>query len=182
MKSIDAVHTDTLRRDLPAFRAGDTVRVHVKIKEGDKERIQVFSGTVIKISGTGVRRSFLVRRLVSGQGVERTFPLHSPRVKSIEVTSRGKARRARLYYLRDRVGKAVRLPANFGKNQGPSSHRGLPTEAVVAAAAAPADADNADQAAPTEAVTPDQAAPADADPPDQAAPAEADEKAPETEE
>lgn len=150
MDQIRQLELENMKNDLPAFNAGDTVDVHYLIREGDKERIQVFSGTVIKISGTGVRRSFLVRRLVSGQGVERTFPLHSPRVKSIEVTSRGKARRARLYYLRDRVGKAVRLPANFGKNQGPSSHRGLPTEAVVPAPAAPAEAEAEESAPETE--------------------------------
>lgn len=140
MDQIRQLELENMKNDLPAFNAGDTVDVHYLIREGDKERIQIFSGTVVKISGAGVRRSFLVRRLVSGQGVERTFPLHSPRVKSIEVTSRGKARRARLYYLRDRVGKAVRLPANFGKNQGPSSQRGMPSEAVTPAAApAPAE-------------------------------------------
>ena len=90
-----------------------------------KERIQIFSGTVIKIAGTGLRRTFLVRRLVGGQGVGRSFPLHCPRVKGIQGKARGKAGRARLYYLRDRVGKAVRLPANFGKNRGPSSQRGM---------------------------------------------------------
>ena len=139
MDQIRQLELENMKSDVPAFNAGDTVDVHYLIREGNKERIQIFSGTVLKISGTGVRRTFLVRRLVSGQGVERTFPLHSPRVKSIEVTARGKARRARLYYLRDRVGKAVRLPANFGNNQGPSSQRGLPTSPVSPPAAAPAE-------------------------------------------
>lgn len=125
MDQIRQLELENMKNSLPEFNVGDAVDVHYQIREGDKERIQIFSGTVIKIGGAGVRRSFLVRRLVAGEGVERHFPLHSPRVKDIVVKSRGKARRARLYYLRDRVGKAVRLPANFGKNKGPSSLRGL---------------------------------------------------------
>ncbi len=109
MDQIRQLELENMKSDLPAFNAGDTVDVHYLIREGDKERIQIFSGTVIKISGTGVRRTFLVRRLVAGQGVERLFPLHSPRVKDIVVTARGKARRARLYYLRDLRGKKARL-------------------------------------------------------------------------
>ena len=130
MDQIRQLELENMKNSLPSFNAGDAVDVHYLIREGDKERIQVFSGTVIKIKGAGLRRTCLVRRLVAGEGVERTFPLHSPRVKDIIVKSRGKARRARLYYLRDRVGKAVRLPANFGKNQGPSSLRGLPETPV----------------------------------------------------
>jgi large subunit ribosomal protein L19 len=148
MDQIRQLELENMKSDLPSFNAGDTVDVHYLIREGDKERIQIFSGTVIKIAGTGVRRTFLVRRLVSGQGVERTFPLHSPRVKDIQVTARGKARRARLYYLRDRVGKAVRLPANFGKNRGPSSRRGLSAGDVTAVPApAPAQAEESTPAA-----------------------------------
>ena len=128
MDQIRQLELENMKSSVPAFNTGDTVDVSYLIREGDKERIQIFTGTVIKIAGTGVRRTFLVRRLVAGEGVERIFPLHSPRVKDIKVKSRGKARRARLYYLRDRVGKAVRLPANFGKNRGPSSQRGLPAE------------------------------------------------------
>ncbi len=108
------------------------------IREGDKERIQVFSGTVIAIKGAGIRRSILVRRLVAGEGVERLFPLHSPRVHDIKVKSRGRARRAKLYYLRDRVGKGVRLKANFGKRRGPSSRRGLPGTTAAKTPEAPA--------------------------------------------
>jgi large subunit ribosomal protein L19 len=126
MDQIRQLELENMKTSLPEFNVGDAVDVHYLIREGDKERIQIFSGTVIKISGTGLRRSFLVRRLVAGEGVERTFPLHSPRVKDIERRTRGKTRRARLYYLRDRVGKAVRLPANFGKSKGSSSLRGLP--------------------------------------------------------
>ena len=109
MRSIDAVHTDPLRKDLPAFRSGDTVRVHVRIKEGDKERIQVFEGVVIRRQGAGVRESFTVRKLSFGVGVERTFPLHTPIVEKIEVGARGDVRRAKLYYLRDRIGKAAKV-------------------------------------------------------------------------
>jgi large subunit ribosomal protein L19 len=143
MDPIRQLELENMKNSLPAFNTGDTVDVHYLIREGDKERIQVFTGTVIKIGGAGVRRSFLVRRLVAGEGVERTFPLHSPRVQDIQVKARGKARRARLFYLRDRIGKAVRVPANFGKSQGPSSQRGMPATPVNPAAAAPEDAGEA---------------------------------------
>jgi large subunit ribosomal protein L19 len=126
MDPIRQLELENMKNSLPVFNAGDTVDVHYLIREGDKERIQVFTGTVVKIGGAGVRRNCLVRRLVAGEGVERTFPLHSPRVKDIVVKARGKARRARLYYLRDRIGKAIRVPANFGKNKGASSQRGMP--------------------------------------------------------
>jgi len=98
-----------MRTDLPEFESGDTVRVHVKIKEGDKERIQVFEGVVIKRSGGGLRESFTVRKISYGVGVERIFPVHSPRIDKIEVSKFGKVRRAKLYYLRDRRGKSARL-------------------------------------------------------------------------
>jgi large subunit ribosomal protein L19 len=149
MDQIRQLELENMKNSLPAFNVGDTVNVHYLIREGDKERIQIFSGTVIKIGGAGVRRSFLVRRLVAGEGVERSFPLHSPRVKDIEVKARGKARRARLFYLRDRVGKAVRLPANFGKNQGPSSQRGLPGTPVSAAPAETPSAESSETTAET---------------------------------
>lgn len=141
MDQIRQLELENMKSSIPAFNVGDTVDVHYLIREGDKERIQVFTGTVIKIGGAGVRRTFLVRRLVAGEGVERTFPLHSPRVQDIKVRTRGKARRARLFYLRDRVGKAVRLPANFGKAQGASSQRGLPDPASAAPAPAEAPAE-----------------------------------------
>ena len=115
---------EQMKTEIPDFGVGDTVNVHYLIKEGDKERIQIFSGTVIAIRGSGIRRCVIVRRLVAGQGVERIFPLHSPRVQNIEVKHSGRVRRAKLYYLRDRVGKAVRLRANFGKSRGPRSKRG----------------------------------------------------------
>jgi large subunit ribosomal protein L19 len=104
-----------MRQGRRVFEIGDSVAVHVKIKEGDKERVQVFNGTVIGCKGGGTRESFTVRRLVGGYGVERVFPLHSPVVEKIEVTKRGKIRRAKLYYLRDRVGKATRVTEKRGE-------------------------------------------------------------------
>lgn len=98
-----------LKEDIPQFEVGDTVDVHSKILEGGKERTQVFTGTVIARSGSGTREMFTVRRIVAGEGVERKFPLHSPRVDKIEVKRSSVVRRAKLYFLRDRVGKAVRL-------------------------------------------------------------------------
>ena len=98
-----------LRKDLPDFRVGDTVRLQVRVTEGEKERLQSFEGVVIKINGGSNRATFTVRKVSYGVGVERIFPLHSPRLERIQVLSRGKVRRARLYYLRDRVGKAARI-------------------------------------------------------------------------
>jgi len=109
MNSIDAVHPATLRRDLPPFRSGDTVRVHVNITEGEKQRIQVFEGVVIRRRGKGPSASFTVRKVSYGVGVERVFPVESPSVKKLEIKSRGHVRRARLYYLRKLRGKKARL-------------------------------------------------------------------------
>jgi len=106
---IDIVEASSIKADPPQFEIGDTVDVHTKILEGEKERVQVFSGTVIARSGRGSREMFTVRRIVAGSGVERKFPVHSPRVEKVEVKRRSKVRRAKLYYLRDRVGKATRL-------------------------------------------------------------------------
>ncbi len=106
---LDAVEKACLKEEVPYFEIGDTVDVHCRILEGEKERIQVFSGVVIGRSGSGTREMFSVRRIVQGEGVERKFPLHSPRVAKVEVKRAGVVRRAKLYYLRDRVGKAVRL-------------------------------------------------------------------------
>lgn len=103
------VEQSSLKADPPQFEIGDTVDVHTKILEGDKERIQVFSGTVIARSGSGSREMFVVRRIVAGEGVERKFPLHSPRIEKVEVKRKSVVRRAKLYFLRDRIGKAVRL-------------------------------------------------------------------------
>ncbi|HDC5671958.1 TPA: 50S ribosomal protein L19 [Staphylococcus aureus] len=108
-KLIEAVTKSQLRTDLPSFRPGDTLRVHVRIIEGTRERIQVFEGIVIKRRGSGVSETFTVRKISSGVGVERTFPLHTPKIEKIEVKRRGKVRRAKLYYLRSLRGKAARI-------------------------------------------------------------------------
>lgn len=106
---IQAVEATSMRKDPVHFEIGDTVDVHTRILEGNKERIQVFSGVVIARRGGGVRETFTVRRIVQGEGVERTFPVHSPKVAKVVVKRHGRVRRAKLFYLRDRVGKAVRL-------------------------------------------------------------------------
>jgi len=109
MDVLREVTRDQLRSDVPEFRPGDTVRVHVKLKEGNKERIQVFEGVVIARKHGGVSETFTVRKVSYGVGVERVFPLHSPRIARIEVTRRGRVRRAKLYYLRQLRGKAARI-------------------------------------------------------------------------
>ncbi|MBD91137.1 MAG: 50S ribosomal protein L19 [Deltaproteobacteria bacterium] len=106
IENLDSLET---RQDIPEFRAGDTLRVHVRIREGEKERVQVFEGTCISRHNNGVRSTFTVRKLSYGVGVERVFPLHSPRLATIEVKDRGRVRRSRLYYLRERIGKAARV-------------------------------------------------------------------------
>lgn len=106
---MNLVEQSSLKAEVPQFEVGDTVDVHTKILEGEKERTQIFSGTVIARSGSGSREMFTVRRIVAGEGVERKFPLHSPRIDKIEVKRSSVVRRAKLYFLRDRVGKAVRL-------------------------------------------------------------------------
>jgi len=109
MDLLRAVESSQMRSDLPSFRPGDTVRVHVKIKEGDKFRIQVFEGLVIAQKSNGISSTFTVRKVSSGYGIERIFPIHSPIIEKLEVMKSGKVRRARLYYLRGRRGKAARL-------------------------------------------------------------------------
>ena len=111
MHALSAIEEQYIRKDLPAFRAGDTVRVNVRIREGDKERIQAFEGVVLRRHAAGARSTFTVRKLSSGIGVERIFPLHSPMVESVEVVRHGRVRQARIYYLRDRFGKAARIKA-----------------------------------------------------------------------
>ena len=106
---MDLVEKTSLKENPPQFEVGDTVDVHLKILEGNKERIQVFTGVVIGLSGSGCKEMFRVRRIVAGEGVERKFPLHSPKIEKVEVKRSGVVRRAKLYFLRDRVGKAVRL-------------------------------------------------------------------------
>lgn len=109
MKPTDVVEKANLRDDTPEFAAGDTVKVHVRVVEGSRERVQVFQGVVISRRGSGVSESFTVRKVSFGVGVERTFPLHSPVIAKIEVATRGDVRRAKLYYLRDRIGKAAKV-------------------------------------------------------------------------
>lgn len=107
---LDAVESGSLKQDIPYFEIGDTVDVSCRIKEGDKTRTQVFSGTVIARKGRGINEMFTVRRVANNEGVERIFPIHSPNVLDIQAIRSGKTRRAKLYYLRDRTGKGVRLP------------------------------------------------------------------------
>ncbi len=109
MKSTDVVDKATMRDDIPEFATGDTVKVHVRVVEGNRERLQVFQGVVIRRQGSGVQESFTVRKVSFGVGVERTFPVHSPITGKLEVVSRGDVRRAKLYYLRDRSGKSARI-------------------------------------------------------------------------
>ena len=109
MKSTDFVDNQYLRTDIPDFASGDEVKVHVKVVEGNKERVQIFQGNVIGRQGSGVGETYTVRKLSYGVGVERTFPVHTPSVVKLEVVRRGDVRRAKLYYLRDRVGKAAKI-------------------------------------------------------------------------
>jgi large subunit ribosomal protein L19 len=113
---LDFVESSSLKKDIPHFEIGDTVDVHCRIREGDKVRTQIFTGTVIAREGRGINESFTVRRIVNNEGVERKFPLHSPNVLDIRAIRSGKTRRAKLYFLRDRQGKAVRLPQRHSKH------------------------------------------------------------------
>ena len=109
MNILDAIDAQSMRSDIPAFRAGDTLKVHVRVIEGSRERVQVFQGVVIRRQGGGVRETFTVRKVSFGVGVERTFPVHSPNLDKIEVFTRGDVRRAKLYYLRELRGKAAKI-------------------------------------------------------------------------
>jgi large subunit ribosomal protein L19 len=109
MKPTDIIDNDSLLDDVPDFGSGDTLKVHVKVVEGNKERVQVFQGAVIRRQGGGLQETFTVRKVSYGVGVERTFPVHSPIIDKIEVHTRGDVRRAKLYYLRDRIGKAAKV-------------------------------------------------------------------------
>jgi len=109
MNIVQAITQEQLRKDLPSFRPGDTLKVHVKVVEGSRERIQLFEGVVIRRRGGGISETFTVRKISYGVGVERTFPLHSPKIDKIDVARRGKVRRAKLYYLRSLRGKAARI-------------------------------------------------------------------------
>ena len=108
-KLIDAIDSQSLRDDIPAFRPGDSVKVHVKVVEGNRSRIQIFAGVVISRTGDGIRQAFTVRKVSFGVGVERTYPVNSPQIDRIEVVTRGDVRRAKLYYLRDRIGKRAKV-------------------------------------------------------------------------
>jgi large subunit ribosomal protein L19 len=118
---MELVEKTTLKPSTPKFEIGDTVDVHVRILEGDKERIQIYNGVVIARSGQGPREMFVVRRIVQGEGVERKFPLQSPRITDVVVKRSGKVRRAKLYYLRERSGKAVRLKERFSSTSAPEA-------------------------------------------------------------
>ena len=109
MNTLDALDAQSMRTDLPAFRAGDTLKVYARVVEGNRSRIQIFQGVVIRRQGGGLRETFTVRKVSYGVGVERTFPVHSPSIDKIETVTRGRVRRAKLYYLRDLRGKAARI-------------------------------------------------------------------------
>ncbi len=144
MSRIRQAEQDYYRSDLPDFDVGNTVEVSVRIREGGKERVQVFAGTVIRIRGGGLGRTFTVLKIVAGEGVERIFPIHSPIIAGIEITRRGRVRRSRLYYLRDRVGKSTRLREIIG-------HR--PPKSGARTPAKPAASEPESQPAPEEAAT-----------------------------
>ena len=145
-KVIESIERAQVRQDLPQFKAGDTVRVHFQVIEGERRRIQVFEGIVLKRQGAGARESFTVRKQSFGVGVERTFPLHSPTVSSIEVVTRGRVRRAKLYYLRGKVGKKARVREL--RQDGP---RG--TRAAAQTEAAPSEVSEAEAPEPVEEAT-----------------------------
>jgi large subunit ribosomal protein L19 len=133
-KILAAVEASSLKPDVPSFAIGDTVDVHTRILEGDKERIQIFNGVVIAKAGSGSRETFTVRRIVAGEGVERKFPLHSPKIATIQVKRSGVARRAKLYYLRDRSGKSTRLREKRDETAGEAKAGGKPAAKKKAAA------------------------------------------------
>ena len=116
MNALDLIAQGSMKEETPKFQIGDTVKVAVKIREGSRERIQMFEGTVIAIKGSGISKTFTVRRLSYGVGIERVFPLHSPFVESVQVIRSGKVRRAKLYYVRDRVGKSAKVKENLQRD------------------------------------------------------------------
>ncbi|RJP73629.1 MAG: 50S ribosomal protein L19 [Candidatus Zixiibacteriota bacterium] len=123
MRDLHLITASQIRTDLPKFKAGDTVKVHVRVIEGDKERIQVFQGTVLKRNGAGLNEMFTVRKVSAGVGVERVFPLHSPRLATVELVREGKVRRAKLYYLSSLQGKAARIKEKTPASSGASGAR-----------------------------------------------------------
>lgn len=146
MNAIDALEKEMGKPRIPTVHVGDTVQVHYLIREGEKERVQLFIGTVITIQGRGIRRAIVVRRIVQGEGVERTFPLHSPRVQDVTITRRGKVRRARLFYLRDRVGKMTRVREKLGEKVRRERAQEAAERAALEAAGAAAQASQEDAA------------------------------------
>ncbi len=141
MNTTDLIEQSFLRTDLPAFRPGDTVKVHVRVVEGNRERVQVFQGVVIARSGGGIRETFTVRKISFGVGVERTFPVHSPSIAKLELVQRGRVRRAKLYYLRDLRGKKARI-----RERRIDDAKLAAMEAAAAEAAEAAEAEAADEA------------------------------------
>lgn len=136
MNLIQTLEAEMGKDVVPTVHVGDTVNVHYRIREGEKERIQIFSGTVLSMSGRGINKTITVRRIVQGEGVERIFPLHSPRVQEVELVRRGDVRRAKLYYLRDRVGKKTRVKELLGDKARRSKDFDAGVEAAQASAAA----------------------------------------------
>ena len=140
MDIIKSIEHEQLKNKIPELKVGNTVRVHVRIKEGNKERIQVFEGIIIKVQGGGVNKTFTVRKISYGVGVEKTFLVHSPLVEKVELVRVGKARRAKLYYLRDRVGKAAKTKELVGariENREITVNTEVPTAKITEAANAP---------------------------------------------
>lgn len=137
MNVLDAVDAASLRSDIPAFRAGDELKVHVRVIEGSKSRIQVFQGIVIRRQGDGVRETFTVRKVSYGVGVERTFPVHTPVIEKIEVARRGDVRRAKLYYLRDLRGKAAKIREKRSDFEAGTRKNAAPVVAAVDVAQTP---------------------------------------------
>jgi large subunit ribosomal protein L19 len=173
-KLIDSIERDQLRKELPRFREGDRLRVHFQVVEGTRRRTQVFEGVVIRLQGSGSRRTFTVRKLSFGVGVERTFPLHSPKVERLEVVARGDVRRAKLYYLRERVGRRARVRerrylgaqdlADLAATGGAEEAVGVTEGEVEPQAEAESDAAaEAESEAPAEDETPEDETPAEAD-------------------
>ena len=117
MDVVNAIEQEQIKEGIPEFKAGDTVKIHYRIVEGQNQRVQVFEGVCIALKNSGVRRSFTVRKISYGVGVERVFPMYSPRIEKIEVTRRGRVRRAKLYYLRSRIGKAAKVPELIRKKK-----------------------------------------------------------------
>ncbi len=144
MNVIQEIEQELGKKVLPPVRVGDTVQVHYLIREGEKERVQLFVGLVIAVHGRGISKTVIVRRIVQGEGVERTFPMHSPRVKDITVTRRGTVRRAKLYYLRDRVGKGTRVGELLGDKAKREKQRDLQVRAAMAGDGAGDGAGNGD--------------------------------------